>query len=290
MESSRFDALVRSLASTSRRRTVLRLAGLAIAPVVQDRSEAVAACRRVGGRCDRGSDCCQGARCRGRRCRCKPGWMVCNQDGLCRSLATDPDHCGECNEPCASGCCAGGTCRDLCEDACCAECFAEATGVTDPPKPIPGTDFCCAAAAVCSITGVPKDDLCCWPDEACIDGNCCNNGSEGTVVCGGECCPSVSCCNGKCCAAGQVCARPNPKKPRTCVSAIRPCTDNDDCFGDEVCHGGLCCSGDRVCFVLNQPNNPVCCPLGKYCDPDTQSCCSNGIVCGTTSKKVRIRV
>jgi hypothetical protein len=38
--------------------------------------------------------------------------------------------------------------------------------------------------------------------------------------------------------------------------------------------------------VLGQGTDPVCCPVGKYCDEIT--CCANGQRC-ITYKKVRIR-
>src|SRR5215204_2583176 len=219
MEASRFDALARTLAAGTPRRSLLTIAGGAFAALLAPfSSNAAAGCQKVGQTCVKNKACCRGARCRHGHCRCKKGWKECSQDGLCRDLASDANHCGGCAQSCASGCCAGGSCRPKCGAGCCADCFIEAVGANT----VPGTEACCAASSVCSSgTGDPADDLCCWPNEDCIGGKCCCDGCEGTVVCGGKCCPSGSCCNGKCCGAGQVCARPKANKPRKCVSGYR---------------------------------------------------------------------
>ena len=280
MISSRFAAWTRSLISPRSRRSLFA-AGLTTA-LFNWPSPGAARCNRVGANCERGGECCTGARCRRGRCRCKSGWTACGK--YCRRLASDPANCGACGETCSTGCCAGGACREPCGDLCCAECFAEAIYVDD--EPIDGTEFCCDSAAVCNPgSGDPGDDLCCWPDEACIDGACCCDGCEGTVVCGGVCCPSVSCCNGACCGSDQVCALQSDGA-LACVNANRSCAQSSNCFADETCHGGICCSGDRICANIN---GPICCPLSKHCDPDSGFCCDNGVTCGTTAKKVRIR-
>jgi hypothetical protein len=284
MDAIRFDALARLLAASGPRRLVLAVAATGLFG-----QEAAAGCKKVGKKCDKSKDCCDGAKCKGGKCRCKSGWTTCNGEKLCRNLASDPVNCGACGQTCAAGCCAGGVCRPLCGDACCADCFAEATAPKPKGKPIPNTEACCAASSVCNNgTGDPADDLCCWPDEVCIDGHCCCDGCQGSVVCGGTCCPSVSCCQGNCCGPDQVCARTQPNKPKTCVSAFRSCTTSADCYEEEVCHGGACCSGDRICSQDSPPVS-VCCPVGEHCDPDDGSCCDNNVTCGTTGKKVRIR-
>jgi hypothetical protein len=262
--------------------------------------DVAAGCKQVGKKCGK-KKCCAGARCRHRHCRCKKGWAECNDDGLCQDLSAEANHCGacdqscatatgdcgQCNPACAAPCCVDGACRAKCGDDCCANCFVESDSVLGPPNC--GTESCCPNSSICnSGTGDPGDDLCCWPDEVCLDGDCCCDGCEGTLVCGGKCCPSVSCCHGKCCSTGQVCARQQPNKPMTCVSADRSCTSSEDCFEGEECRGGACCSGDRVCFAAGPNTAPVCCALGHYCDLDLETCCAIGKICHT-GKKVRIR-
>jgi hypothetical protein len=289
MEPTRFDAFVQFLAAQGTRRAVLTALGGAVSAIVSQHGLAASAgCRRPGSGCRQSSQCCPGARCRHRKCRCKPGWTPCGQELLCRHVATDANHCGECGHVCVTGCCDQGACHALCKDECCADCFVEADSPSGPKHL--GTEACCAAAAVCtSGTDDPGDDLCCGAEEACLDGQCCCDGCRGTTACGGECCATVSCCNGACCGAGQVCARPNPKKPRKCVAGDRACAAGADCFVGEECRGGMCCSGDRLCFALGQGSDPVCCPVGEHCDPINHKCCANGQICGT-AKKVRIRV
>jgi hypothetical protein len=290
MESRKFDNIARWLGATESRRTLLGAAvGALTGSLWSSFGGSVAAkCKPSGGTCDKSGDCCQGARCRHGRCRCRKGWAVCGSDKLCRNLSTDPTNCGACGQTCFTGCCFGGECQNPCGDDCCAECFAEADGPTQPPHD--GTEACCPAAKVCRRnTGDPTDDLCCWPDEACLDGNCCCDGCLGTVICGGKCCPSDSCCNGKCCGAGQVCARVQPNKPRKCVPADRSCTADDDCFDGEACWGGTCCTSDRQCLAAGPNTAPVCCAVSHYCDPEIPACCLNGSNCNT-GKKVRVRV
>jgi len=292
MNDNRFDALVRTLAAAPSRRSLLAagVSGVITSLLPRIGLETEAGCKRVGAKCRRNGNCCAGGHCRHDRCRCKQGWTTCGGDKLCRNLASDPANCGACGQTCSTGCCAGGVCRELCNGACCADCFIEATAPLPDGDLIDGTEACCAPSSICSGgTSDPGDDFCCWPDEVCLDGNCCCNGCEGTVVCGGGCCPGVSCCGGQCCGPGQVCARTQPNKPRTCVSADRSCATSNDCFEDETCWGGICCSGNRLCFHAIQLDTPVCCPLGKHCDEDSGTCCSNGITCGTTGKKVRVR-
>ncbi len=289
MDASRFDALARALSLAGPRRTVLRVAGGGIGALLAwSGRDALAACKKVGAKCGKGARCCPGARCRHGRCRCRKGWAACAQDGRCRNLTTDAEHCAGCDQACFTGCCAAGECRNPCGDACCADCFAEADTPAGPPHD--GTEACCAKSSICtSGTSDPADDLCCWPDEVCLDGHCCCDGCLGQKVCGGKCCPTAACCNGKCCGGGQVCARPKPNKPRTCVSANRTCATDGDCFADEQCWGGVCCAGDRLCHKLGPSTAPVCCAVGMYCDPEISQCCAIGKNC-STSKKVRIHV
>lgn len=287
MDAKRFDDVVRALGARGPRRSLLMATAGAVTGLVRlSEQEAAAGCRKAGARCRKGVKCCSGSRCRRRRCRCKDGLIESPEDGRCRPPVDDPGNGPICNPPCDSGCCLGGACYPLCNGACCTDCFAEATYITEPP--LPGTEACCDAASVCnSGTNDPADDLCCWPDEACIDGKCCCNGCEGTVVCGGVCCPSVSCCNGLCCPVDQVCA--TTAGGLACVAAERSCGSKADCFAGEDCTGGVCCSGDRICTDA-QTGDPVCCDFGRYCDPNYGTCCANGVTCGTTAKKVRIRV
>lgn len=102
MDSTAFDRLARSLAAAPSRRSVLRglVAAAAGAGVLTAAQPAEAACRKVGD--DRGcrndDQCCNNARCRNRKCTCKPGYKNC--DGKCVDLGSDEDNCGRCGRKC----------------------------------------------------------------------------------------------------------------------------------------------------------------------------------------------
>jgi hypothetical protein len=210
-------------------------------------------------------------------------------------------------------CCIEGTCQPLCGGHCCADCFVEIllTGQPDLKNPIccPGSGGTICSPGVMSEnrrkkkkkkkrrktktkrrqTDDPSDDLCCYPNETCVNGVCCCDGCQGAVVCGGTCCPIAACCNGACCPAGQVCA--NTPGGLACVPASRPCGGGHPaCFGGEICHGSVCCSGLRVCG--NGMGNDFCCGAGEYCEfPGTliARCCPFNASCGSTYRGRRVR-
>lgn len=208
---------------------------------------AAARCKPAGKKCGR-RKCCAGARCRRKRCRCKPG-------------------------------------HAMWAGVCCKNRFALANGPGLPA--LPGTEFCCSAAGVCSKDGNPAHDDCCQENETCLNGKCCCDGCRGTVICGGVCCGSASCCNGVCCGSGQICAE-TATGVRTCVSSTRACITSNNCYQGETCFGDICCTAGRMC-VLPLGGGPACCPANSYCYEDLDTCCSNGNIC-TTGKKVRVRV
>ncbi len=239
-----------ALARSLASRRVALGGGLALlAGFAVDGQEAAARCKSAGAKCGRRKKCCAGARCRRKRCRCKRG-------------------------------------SPLWAGVCCKNRFALANGMG--LEPLPGTDFCCSAAGVCSQDADPAHDDCCQENETCLNGRCCCDGCRGTVICGGVCCGSASCCNGACCPSGQICAETAPGV-RSCVSAAeREC---DECYPGETCWDGICCTNGRMCLVTvgDESDVPICCAANEYCDQALGTCCSNGNIC-TTGKKVRIRV
>jgi hypothetical protein len=59
------------------------------------------ACKKVGKKCDKSKDCCDGAKCKGGKhstCKCKSGLKECS--GKCYDLDSDDSHCGACNTVC----------------------------------------------------------------------------------------------------------------------------------------------------------------------------------------------
>jgi hypothetical protein len=208
MDTHRLDQLARAVGGAhSRRRALQLLAGGVAGPVLAllGQGDAVAACRTFEQTCESGQDCCDGLglRCRKGRCRCQNGWKHCQAGPGCQNLKSDEDHCGTCGNECsgAARCCYNGTCEPTCGDTntCCGDCF---TAVDEgDPVPDPEEAICCqeAGGTVCSKKSGPGDDRCCYGDEKCLKGFCCNkNGKWGETICGSRCCRKAACCNGQC--------------------------------------------------------------------------------------------
>ena len=116
MDASSFDALARALATPGRagRRTLLG-AGVGLL-LAGRRHDAAAACKKVGKKCDKNKDCCDGAKCKGGKngkCRCKNGFTKCGK--RCRDLDKHREHCGVCGNACVSpDACCDGVCSLTC--------------------------------------------------------------------------------------------------------------------------------------------------------------------------------
>ena len=301
MDSHRFDAFARHFASTTRRRALGTFVSISIFSGLGTQAEVEAACKGYNGKCKKSGSCCggDGLRCKNDRCRCQNGWQHClPETASCQNLLADVNHCGACGNQCPpeKPCCSYGACQPLCGDTCCADCFIEILGGGIPN---PSNQVCCPGpdGTICSPDPVkrkkgkkrkkpkpadPAADLCCYPDQTCVNGECCCDGCEGAVICGDTCCAKAACCNGACCPSGQMCA--TAAEGQSCVPADRPCAGG--CLAGEVCSGGTCCSGLRVC-------GDVCCSVGEYCefqgDELIQACCPINTVCGSTYRGRRVR-
>jgi hypothetical protein len=271
MDGNQFDQIARTHARRESRRHAVRLlfsgaVGLVLGQL--GRHEAAAACRGFNQPCSKKAPCCAGTgiRCENGHCRCSPGKRHCEPGPVCQDIEKNPNHCGGCGQKCPANkpCCIGGKCRPKCGNACCADCFIEVSevGVIQP-----NTEVCCGGAAgtICSKKKGLKDDRCCYPDQKCLKGTCCDNGKFGTVFCNGRCCAKAACCNGKCCKKNFVCARKHGEKKRHCARANRACSGNGQCHANEICHGGKCCSGNRICLNL-AGTEPVCCKADEWCE------------------------
>ncbi|MFN8592795.1 MAG: hypothetical protein U0031_15150 [Thermomicrobiales bacterium] len=185
--------LERLSARLASRRVPLRLGVAALIGrlVVATSPAARGACGGLGGRCRKRQDCCAGARCSHRRCKCRRGRVNCGETGRCVDLKSDPDHCGQCGHACPDGRgCDNGVCCKTGETGC--------SGV------------CCSRLEQCLPKGVPGEDVCCQAENVFVR---CDNAfiqlRDGHYVClapidladryGQICCPAESLCGDFCC-------------------------------------------------------------------------------------------
>lgn len=112
MDAESFDAFTRRLTTgLPRRRTIALLAGLVSSLLYCVARTVEAGCKKVGKKCDKHNDCCDGARCKKDTCECKNGRTECG--GKCYDLDKDEKHCGRCGNGCIGPeLCTSGVCID----------------------------------------------------------------------------------------------------------------------------------------------------------------------------------
>ena len=232
---------------------------------------------------------------------CRPGFSSCA--GLCVDRTTDPDHCGACDNRCASG--------EVCnESACSSSCragLANCTGAcvdlqVDPvhcgscTTPCLPNEECRAGVCECvpACTGREcGDDGCrgscgtgCAAGEVCNDGTCASTCADGLENCSGVCADlqtdashcgdcAFACGRGEACVAGAC----------TCVPVCtgRECgNDGCDATCPPGCDAGWTCRDDGRCDCDGVPCGPLCCPADQVCS-STGACCTatcGGRECG----------
>ncbi|HEU5431594.1 MAG TPA: hypothetical protein VFU81_08025 [Thermomicrobiales bacterium] len=193
------DTLTRSQAAGVLRRQILAglVSGLPAA-LLGGRRDAAAACKRVGKKCKKNKDCCNGAKCKGGNCKCKAGRAACG--GTCVRLDADERHCGGCGVACGAGeTCCSSVCADVEADngdcgSCghaCAETEECVAGICGPPA-----NACPVDAAFCSLEGPVYQ---CGGDGAACS---CMPTTESAILCGdlttegtlcGQCQSSADC-------------------------------------------------------------------------------------------------
>jgi hypothetical protein len=195
MIGSQLDTFARQLARSMRRRPAI---GVLAGPLSFGlaRPQPALACKKVGKKCDKTKDCCDGARCGGKKCKCKNGFSKCNK--RCYDLDQDANHCGACNNACAAGeTCCDGQCVDLQTDvtncgSCGRACDENMECVVGVCRFPPGT--CLHGLAACVTAGT----LTCGESFDCR----CYQSTEGEIICGdvadvhrpcGECASSADC-------------------------------------------------------------------------------------------------
>lgn len=242
MDDHRFDDLVRSLGSTSRRRmTRLLVAGL-VGAIGRPAREADAACGRLGRRCGGGKRCCAGTACRGGRCRCKTGVA------------------------CAGRCCPAG---QRCADArCVAPC------VPEDPATTCGQDGCGPQRNNCGRE-VDYGPCVCHPYTTCGRFGCgVKRDACGDEVQCGDCDPLGT--HRVCDASGTCdCLAPRQECNYFCVDTA---TDVDHCGRcGRYCGGTATCRGGS-CFSDHCPDVPACGASASVpCDARGDCLCMRGV-------------
>jgi hypothetical protein len=280
MDSTRFDALTRSLATATNRRALVRSALAAVAAGVggaMGRGSVLAdGCKEDGKLCKKHEQCCSGL------CTPSPGAsstsasdsVCCTPDsnestcsGLCGLQTNNCGQsvdCGECCSPDAHEVTCAGLCgpqTNNCDVVVeCGKCGEEICEAHDQCA----SGDCCES--ICCDETQPSTYTCCGPDMGCCD--CfatddlpiCHSGEEicGTYPNDRICASALTCFDG-------VCVRPVYLCPFEVGGDDVYCTTLPDGTGAGCC-GGLCCPLDR----------PICangaCVAVQTCSYDSPSC------------------
>jgi hypothetical protein len=186
MDGERFDGIVRALARVRSRRGVAGIAASVLGAAFLA-PESSLACKKVGKKCDKNKDCCDGATCKGGKngkCRCKGGRTECG--GKCFDLESDGQHCEGCGVTCADGeACVGGVCAEggctAALDSCAAGGSAGTACMTCPN----------VAESVCYLDsgGAPRCNrfLLCFPCASDSDCETLTDPGARCVACAGQC-------------------------------------------------------------------------------------------------------
>ena len=235
MVDDKFDAWVRGLSASPSRRSLLQLVtGTALGALpaaLFDRKSAHAGCKKVGKKCDKNKDCCDGARCEGDKkdkkgkCRCKAGLKDCPGENACKNLDADENHCGSCGNQCAAGevCCSGACTQDSLWDTCGAcgnQCALGEVCAADSDR----CESCAvqAGVTVCDAIGAAGPIHQCGPDPQCR----CSERAQG----GSFCWSSAQCSNDEFnCTVDADC-----RSGDACLIA-GSCPTLENCFGGTMC-------------------------------------------------------
>lgn len=202
-------------------------------------------------------------------------------DGMLVDLRTDPNHCGECDNPCDPdhGQCVGGTC----------ECELGGTACGDANLCTP-TDFdpnnCGQCGRICAV------------GEVCIDGDCfCR---QGLMRCNGECIDPdndprhCGTCGNDC--GGKVCLDGNCENRNNCPFGTWDCDTPDGaacvrgretdlhCSPTITDACGTACQGDQFCYDAGILAGPRCFNYrpGLGCTDCPCADCTDGEFCVAT--------
>ncbi|HXU70839.1 MAG TPA: hypothetical protein VN947_15985 [Polyangia bacterium] len=177
-------------------------------------------CGACGHMCKPGETCannscsCNGdGACTGNQSCCPAGATT--GGGGCFDLATDPNHCGDCNTHCTPG------------DACVSgHCMA-----TPCNPPCMNGNTCVGGQCRCNGSGACGDNKTCCAD-GCQD---LANDPQNCNACGKKCAAGSYCCEGTC----------TPPDNSNCTGCGKACTGANKCC---VCNGSASCTGLCVCL------------------------------------------
>lgn len=242
MDNGRFDSLVKSLASGTSRRSVLKgLLGLGGVVSIGARSGPGAEAARRPAPTPRPITCPGSQYWDGETCACTSG------------------------EVCGSDCCPSGS--ECCDGACCVgHCYGEELCC-------PNDNWCDAAGACCPDGATCCDELGCIVFEE-GDCGCAGECPDGFECCGGQCCATGYCAGVVCCAlgvCGDICLG---HEDQACCDGLiyfpgfQYCCDGHIIEG-ECCVSGGCAEGSECC-------GGTCCPSGACAG---EVCCEFG-ACG----------
>jgi hypothetical protein len=173
MDHRSFDRFVGLIGDAIPRRLLIAAGAATLLPALGG-PESALACKKVGKKCDKNKDCCDGARCNGGKrgkCRCKSGRKECGSK--CKNLDNDENHCGSCNTACPEGIpCSGGIC-----------CVPLTRAFQESAGSCASSDECCDGGTCCTFLDVGG------PYSICIDL------LTHQTACGATCETVVSCLN-----------------------------------------------------------------------------------------------
>jgi hypothetical protein len=294
MDPQRFDTLVRTLGTSSRRHAIRLLVGGALGGLLArlgpEGASATHGCRHTGAGCSKPSQCCSG-RCAGNdtcqpcsrasQCPAPPASEPCKQ-----RVCTSTGRCVIKKKPNSTGCggervCCGGVCRLPLHHACSgnnAECcpkFVCQDTVVNGNRQL----FCCR-----------QDGLSCTADAVCCTTNC--DADSGTcTTCQGRPCGASDppCCTRWACEDGFCGGCANAGRP--CTATTRPCcAGSGDCI-DGWCGGCIrrenltsvpgCSSGGVPCCDTDCTSGVCLSALGGDCavDEDCEACSNDPNQC-----------
>lgn len=186
MDGKRFDRFTRVVAHVWTRRGVLGAATTGIGAFLNPGS--ALACKKVGKKCDKNNDCCDGAKCKGGKngkCRCKSGLSECPGVRSCKNLKSDLAHCGACGAACPDF--AGVPGLVFCVAGACRTCPAGADHCLAPPATCEGRDDCfCMKRVEDGVSACCNRPRC---DEPCDADADCFSSAFFCVSGGDSCCP-----------------------------------------------------------------------------------------------------